>query len=146
MTSRNTPTDPCPIAQSLAILGEKWTLLILRDIFRGMTRFKDLEEDLGCPKAILSSRLTKLTEAGILTKTPYHEAGSRPRFSYALTPSGSELIVVLAAFQEWGIRHIEGTKPSLVGIHRECGAPVNPALRCSAGHLVQREDIELRIP
>lgn len=99
------PLQDCSIARTLDVVGEKWTLLILRDIWFGHTKFGELEESLGAPRNLLSKRLKKLEENGILRKQEYKEDGARARFEYVLTDSGSELLPVLAALQHWGDKH-----------------------------------------
>ncbi|MDO4898001.1 MAG: helix-turn-helix domain-containing protein, partial [Rothia sp. (in: high G+C Gram-positive bacteria)] len=96
----------CPIASTLEIAGEKWSLLILRDIFRGLHKFSELHQNLGCPKNLLSARLKTLEAAGIIRREEYREAGSRSRASYHLTEAGEDLLPVLAALQSWGEKHL----------------------------------------
>ncbi|HEV7651250.1 MAG TPA: helix-turn-helix domain-containing protein [Actinophytocola sp.] len=95
----------CSIARSLEVLGEKWTLLVIRDAFAGVTRFADFRASLGIAPDILTARLGTLVEAGILEKVPYREPGSRQRYEYQLTAAGRELRVVLGALQQWGDEH-----------------------------------------
>ncbi|KQB84029.1 winged helix-turn-helix transcriptional regulator [Corynebacterium oculi] len=109
-SAENHTNGTCPIAASLELLGEKWTLLILRDLYLGHTKFNEIEHSLGCPRNLLSTRLRKLTEAGILTKEEYKEQGSRTRAAYALTPKGHDLAPILEALQNWGIKHVPGTQ------------------------------------
>jgi DNA-binding HxlR family transcriptional regulator len=104
-------TKRCQIARTLDIVGEKWSLLIVRNAVRGQTRFSDFRDSLGVPSDILTSRLATLVEAGILEKRSYREPGSRERSSYHLTESGQALKVVLAAMIQWG----EEFNPSAYG-------------------------------
>ncbi|MDO9396982.1 MAG: helix-turn-helix domain-containing protein [Herbiconiux sp.] len=92
----------CQIARTLDVVGEKWSLLIVRDAFRGRTRFREFQDSLGASTDILSARLTKLVEAGVLEKRPYREPGSRERSSYHLTEAGQGLALVLGALVQWG--------------------------------------------
>ncbi|MCH6196435.1 helix-turn-helix transcriptional regulator [Corynebacterium mastitidis] len=108
-TPRNTDSR-CPISASLEVVGEKWTLLILRDVYRGLHRFSQLERSLGCPKALLAQRLRKLVDAGILAKESYREEGQRARAAYALTAKGRDLAPILLTLQEWGLKHVDGTR------------------------------------
>lgn len=91
----------CQIVRTLDIIGEKWSLLIVRDAARGRTRFSEFRDSLGAPSDILTARLAKLVSAGILEKRAYREAGSRERFSYHLTEAGLALKLVLAAMMQW---------------------------------------------
>ncbi|HEX3828837.1 MAG TPA: helix-turn-helix domain-containing protein [Sporichthyaceae bacterium] len=96
----------CAISRSLAVLGERWTMLILREALAGTTRFADFRDDLGVASDILTDRLVTLVEYGALTKEPYQEVGARTRYEYRLTPAGRELQVVLGALQQWGDEHL----------------------------------------
>ncbi len=95
----------CPVAKTLDIVGEKWTLLILRDFFlHGARRFQDLQDSLtGIAPNTLSARLKQLEKQDILERKPY--SNSPPRFEYALTEKGNELGTVVQALYEWGTRH-----------------------------------------
>lgn len=92
----------CQVVRTLDIVGEKWSLLIVRNALRGQTRFSQFRDQLGIPSDILSSRLATLVSGGILEKRAYREAGSRERFSYHLTESGRALNIVIAAMMQWG--------------------------------------------
>lgn len=121
------PEPSCQIARTLDIIGEKWSLLIVRDALRGKTRFSEFRDGLGAPTDILTNRLGKLVDAGILEKRPYRMPGDRARFSYHLTPRGESLLVVVAAMIQWG----DEFNPS----------PQGPASRVVDAH----DDRELRI-
>ena len=92
----------CQIARTLDLIGEKWSLLIVRDALKGKTRFSEFRDSLGAPSDILSNRLTKLVAGDILEKRTYREDGERERHSYHLTPRGEALRVVIAAMVQWG--------------------------------------------
>lgn len=111
----------CSIAQALEIVGEWWTLLILRDVFLGVRRFDDFVERLGISRNVLTDRLDKLVGAGVLERHPYDEA--RGRYDYVLTDKGRDLWPVLTTLREWGDRWIlgDGNEP-IVLEHRSCGA------------------------
>ncbi len=129
--------DPerCSVAATLRVVGEKWTLLVLREAFYGLRRYDDLLEILGCARNILSDRLRKLVAHGLLERAPYRAAGQRQRSEYRLTPRGLELFPVVVALMQWGDRWLAGAAgPSVVVTHRDCGAPVAAELRCAAGH------------
>ncbi|GAA3354095.1 helix-turn-helix domain-containing protein [Streptomyces antimycoticus] len=95
----------CSIERSLQILGERWSLLVLREVFGGRHRFAEMQSSLGVAPNLLSARLKLLVEAGVLRTRTYQEPGSRHRRSYHLTQAGEELRLVLAALQQWGDRH-----------------------------------------
>jgi DNA-binding HxlR family transcriptional regulator len=92
----------CDIARTLEIVGEKWTMLIVRNSFRGQTTFSEFRDDLGIPTDILATRLATLVAHGIFEKHSYRDAGNRERFSYHLTAAGAALKTVMAAMNQWG--------------------------------------------
>lgn len=136
--------QPCPIAASLAILGSKWTLLIIRDIVRGLRRFNDLEHSLGCSRALLSARLSQLRDAGIIETAAYREPRQREREQYTLTDKGLDLLPILGALQDWGNRYASpDAAPTVAARHRGCGAKVATRLVCAAGHTLTAQDIDI---
>ena len=92
----------CQITRTLDVVGEKWSLLILRNALRGQTRFSEFRDDLGVPSDVLTARLATLVERGILEKRAYREPGSRERSSYHLTTAGEGLRLVFASMIQWG--------------------------------------------
>jgi len=130
-------TDTCTIGRAMAILGERWTFVVLREVFNGIRRFQDICDHTSMPRQVLSDRLGLLVEHGILRKEPYQPAGERVRHEYRLTPKGFDLYPVLAAIADWGDRYLaepEGTPTQLS--HRDCGAHVHAVLVCDAGHRI----------
>lgn len=118
----------CSIQATLDLVGDRWTLLILRDIFRGVHRFSQIAEDLGIAKNLLADRLTRLVDHGILHKVPYQE---RPlRHEYRLTPKGMDLSPALVALMGWGDRWASGGEPPTVLIHDSCGTALEQVLLC----------------
>lgn len=115
----------CSVAQALEVLGDWWTLLLVREAFFGTTRFKDFERNLGIAKNILSDRLDHLVEHGVFSKEPVGESGKR--FEYRLTPMGKDLLTVVTALREWSDRWIygEGNEP-VVLIDERTGRPAPP--------------------
>jgi DNA-binding HxlR family transcriptional regulator len=106
MTVTRLAHSSCAVARSLAVLGERWTLLVLRDALDGTTRFEDFRTSLGIAPDVLSDRLATLVEAGVLTRHAYREPGLRTRHEYLLTDAGRELHVVVGALQQWGDAHL----------------------------------------
>ena len=135
----------CSIARTLQVLGEKWTLLILRESFYGATRFEQFHQVLQCPRNLLSERLTKLVDEGILERTEYREPGSRARHEYRMTETGRELTPILLALRQWGDRHkADPAGPPVLSRHAGCGQELRVTLQCAAGHEVTGpDDIEL---
>ncbi|GAA3163763.1 helix-turn-helix domain-containing protein [Nonomuraea salmonea] len=132
----------CSIERSLQILGERWTLLILREIFRGRHRFADIRDSLGIAPNLLSARLKTLVAAGVLRTYTYQEPGSRQRRSYHLTPAGADLRVVLGALQQWGDEHRpRPSGPSALRRRRSTGEPVHVAFVDGEGREVTGEDV-----
>jgi DNA-binding HxlR family transcriptional regulator len=128
-------TSNCPIALTLEIVGERWTLLILRESLYGVRRFDDFRRVLKCASNILTARLALLVENGILAVEPYQEVGQRARHEYVLTDMGAELIPVITALLQWGDRHYPDPRgPVAVVTHLGCGGDVSVHLRCSHGH------------
>jgi DNA-binding HxlR family transcriptional regulator len=125
----------CTIARTLELVGEKWTLLILREAFFGVRRYEDMHRNVGCARNLLSGRLAKLVDHGILSREPYREPGSRQRYEYRLTPKGKELFPIVVALMDWGDRWAAGeTGPPIEVRHAGCDAPVHAKLTCDAGH------------
>jgi DNA-binding HxlR family transcriptional regulator len=130
-------TANCNIAAALAIVGEKWTFLVLREAFNGVRRFDDMQRRTAAPRQVLSSRLGRLVDEGILRKVPYQEAGQRPRSEYRLTEKGIELFPVIAALLAWGDKHAGAPDgPAVQLTHRDCGAAVGLQLACADGHVL----------
>jgi DNA-binding HxlR family transcriptional regulator len=127
----------CSIGRTLQVVGEKWTLLILRESFYGSTRFEQFHSVLQCPRNLLSERLTKLVDEGILERSEYREPGSRARKEYRMTDEGRALAVALLALQEWGDRHrADPEGPPVVAQHVGCGKELHVALVCDRGHVI----------
>ncbi|MFG1894456.1 winged helix-turn-helix transcriptional regulator [Micromonospora zamorensis] len=131
--------DNCTIARAMEILGERWTLVVLREVFTGVRRFDDMRVRTGIPRQVLTNRLATLVEQGVLRREPYREPGSRLRHEYRLTEKGLDLWPVLVAVLGWGDRYLAGPEgPPLSVTHRDCGAPVRVDLRCAEGHDVDQ--------
>lgn len=125
----------CSIRRSLEVVGERWTLLVLREAFNGVRRFEQLQERVGCARNLLSARLATLVEHGVLERVPYREPGRRERHEYRLTEKGVELFPILIALMDWGDKWAtEDHGPPVVVRHRGCGAEVTAEVRCAQGH------------
>ena len=134
-TALNISVENCTIARAMSVLGEKWTLVVLREVFTGVRRFDDMRVRTGIPRQVLANRLSMLVEVGVLKRVPYREPGARERQEYRLTDKGLDLYPVLVAVREWGDRYFADPEgPPLETVHRECGAQARVYLRCDAGH------------
>jgi DNA-binding HxlR family transcriptional regulator len=138
------PDDPCAIARSLGVLGERWTFLILREASRGAERFSQFREALGVAADVLAERLGTLVAYGVMEKVPYQEPGERARASYRLTPPGEELTVVLAALQQWGDEHLPWPEgPSILRRTKDSDQPVHVGFVDDSGREVPRENVAM---
>jgi DNA-binding HxlR family transcriptional regulator len=97
------PGRPCPVAAALELVGERWALLVVREIALGATHFSDIVRGTGAPRDRIAARLKALESAGVVVRSPYHSAP--PRYEYRLTESGEALIPVLDALLAWGKVH-----------------------------------------
>ncbi|TKT75103.1 helix-turn-helix transcriptional regulator [Aquamicrobium sp. LC103] len=127
------------MALAAEMVGDRWTLLILREAFYGVQRYDDMRADLGAPRSMLSDRLARLVEQGIMTRRAYREPGDRERHAYVLTESGRALALTLSALTQWGEAYILGRPAPVeivdgstggalrVALVDEAGIPVEPA-------------------
>jgi DNA-binding HxlR family transcriptional regulator len=132
----------CSIAQTLEVVGEWWTLLIVRDAVLGVTRFDDWQRRLGIARNVLSARLDALVEHGILERRRYQD--HPPRDEYVLTRKGRDLAPVIEALRTWGDRHASPDGPPVLMIHDDCGEAVHSVAHCShCGERLHRDRIHL---
>ncbi len=117
---------PCPIARVTDLIGDWWTPVVLRELFAGRTRFDDIQQELGCSRAVLTQRLHRLVDEGLLVKVPY--ADHPPRYDYRLTPKGRAFWDVLAAMWRWGSDWMWDGEAPVVLVDRETRAAVRPAV------------------
>jgi len=118
----------CSVARTLEVVGERWTMLILREAFAGVRRFDDFQRDLGIARNVLQTRLSRLVDEGILERVPYQE---RPvRHEYRLTEKGLDLWPILIAMLAWGDKYAAAAGPPLLLVHRDCGGRMNDRRMC----------------
>ena len=131
-------TDNCTVGRTMAILGERWTVVVLREVFNGVRRFDDIRRHSGIPRQVLSNRLASLVEQDILRREPYRpERGGRTRHEYRPTAKGLDLYLVLVAVAEWGDTYLADAEgPPVEFVHRDCGEQVHPVVECAAGHRI----------
>ncbi|MEV6772250.1 helix-turn-helix domain-containing protein [Nocardia sp. NPDC051030] len=127
--------DNCSVARTLAVVGEKWTMLVLREAFYGVRRFSEIQANLGIARNLLTDRLGTLVEHGILDRETYQEPNSRARQEYRLTPKGHDLFPALIALLQWGDTYLaDPAGPAVTVEHNDCGSAVHVELRCAHGH------------
>lgn len=140
MLKRDYEGQVCSIARALEIVGDRWTLLVVRDVALGCNRFDQLLDGLGVASNVLTDRLNRLVDEGILERVRYSE---RPeRFEYRLTKKGAELRLVLLSLMQWGDRHLS-EKPPRIARRRSDRSPVSVRLVAGDGSIVPPGDLEV---
>ncbi|MDX6277284.1 MAG: hypothetical protein QOJ72_1412 [Nocardioidaceae bacterium] len=128
-------SSTCSIARTAQILGDRWTVLVVRDLFNGVRRFDELQDHLGIARDILTKRLALLVDEDLVERRVYQVEGARARHEYVLTQAGRELRTVLVALMDWGDHHRAGPAGPPVSLqHKDCGAEIHTHLVCDAGH------------
>ncbi len=131
----------CPIARSLEIVGERWTLLIVRDLFHGLRRYSDLRKHIGLPPAVLTARLSRLVDEGVIIRV----AGRGARDEYELTPKGTKLWPVLSGLIQWGNDNYVAPGSRILITHQQCGSLLDKAGHCVlCGVTPAAEDVVVR--
>lgn len=144
MRSAELINENCSIARPAALLGDPWTLVILRQAFSRVRRFDEFQRHLGISRSLLSERLNALVEAGILRREPYKDK-IRTRDQYRLTEKGLDLYPALMALREWGDRYMADDGPPIKLSHRDCGGEPHVHLRCDrCGEKVGARDAEVK--
>lgn len=127
--------ENCTVGRAMAVLGERWTVIVIREVFNGVRRFDDMRTRTAIPRQVLTDRLRLLVEEGVLEKVPYQVPGQRPRHEYRLTRKGLDLYPVMVALADWGNRYLADPEgPPVQFVHRDCGAEVHQRFRCDDGH------------
>jgi DNA-binding HxlR family transcriptional regulator len=118
----------CSIARTLEVIGDRWTLLVIRDAFMGVHRFDDFQQSLGIARNVLTDRLGRLVDEGILRRERYQE---RPeRYEYRLTRKGVDLWPMIMTALKWGDKHLSDASPPLLIRHKDCGGEIDERLHC----------------
>ncbi|MGK4583968.1 winged helix-turn-helix transcriptional regulator [Kitasatospora sp. HPMI-4] len=153
METRRIDPVNCSVGRALSVVGERWSLLIVREALDGARRFGEFHSRLGIAKNLLASRLDTLVTADVMRRVPYQEPGDRQRFAYELTEQGQALRPTLLALLEWGDRYLADAQgPSVVVRHHPvddasaCEEPVRVVLECAAGHSHLAPEDVLRTP
>ncbi|MGB3304143.1 winged helix-turn-helix transcriptional regulator [Gordonia sp. (in: high G+C Gram-positive bacteria)] len=135
-------TGNCSVQRTLDVIGDRWSALVLREIFNGVRRFDQIKEHTGISDSVLSDRLRKLQANGVVAAREYQDPGARKRKEYRLTEAGLDLQPVMISMLRWGDKYrADPTGPSLLATHRDCGAPVHAAIICDDGHPVAQRDV-----
>lgn len=130
MLPRTYDSQNCSIARSLEVVGDRWTLLVIRSAFEGVRRFDDFQVALGVARNVLTDRLNRLCDEGIMRRLPYQD---RPeRYEYRLTRKGVELWPAMMTLLKWGDRHYATDGPPAIIRHRDCGGELTSRLTCSS--------------
>ncbi|MDQ0956589.1 DNA-binding HxlR family transcriptional regulator [Streptomyces sp. B4I13] len=130
-----TSAENCTVHRTLDLVGEKWSLLLIRDAMNGVRRFDDFRRHVGLSEAVLADRLRKLVAAGILETVAYREQGRRTRHEYRLTRKGWDLWPTMIALKQWGDRYTADPEgPPLEVRHADCGEPLRAVVVCAEDH------------
>ncbi|HTR70362.1 MAG TPA: helix-turn-helix domain-containing protein [Mycobacteriales bacterium] len=130
MPSQTAPAQPrvCSVARTLEVVGEKWALLVIREVFLGVRRFEEMLVNIGAPRDTLAARLRTLVAHGILDKRRYSDRP--PREEYVLTPAGRDLYPVILTLMQWGDRHLPVDDGPPMRLMHSCGRPLEHRLDC----------------
>jgi DNA-binding HxlR family transcriptional regulator len=139
------PQDQCGLAHAADLLGDRWVLLILREAFYGVTRFDDLQRDLQAPRAMLSQRLGRLVEHGLMQRAPYQDPGGRTRHEYRLTAKGRGLGLSLMALMAYGDAHLRDASARVSVVDALDGAPLAVSFVRPDGAAVTPERARLQV-
>ncbi|GAA2270233.1 helix-turn-helix domain-containing protein [Actinomadura luteofluorescens] len=140
---RTYDSQNCSVARSLEVVGDRWTMLVIRSAFQGVRRFDDFQDALGVARNVLTDRLNRLCDEGIMRRVPYQQ---RPeRHEYRLTRKGVELWPAVMTLMMWGDRHYAPDGPPLVIGHRGCDGTLTPSFTCgSCGAHLGPADVDPR--
>lgn len=138
----DTQVRECSLARTLELVGSKWTLLVVRELFLGSRRFEQIVRFTGGPRDILTDRLRRLEAHGLVTRIQYEQRP--PRFEYHLTDLGRSLAPIVATMREFGDRHLAGDEGPPLRFTHSCGAEYHPVLACKAcGEVVRGGEVEV---
>jgi len=139
--------ENCTVQRALGVLGDRWTFVVLREVFNGIRRFDDMRVRTNIPRQVLSGRLARLVSEGLLRRKAYREPSQRQRFEYRLTRKGLDLYPILVALNEWGTAYYADEQGSPLAFrHRHCEGEVGVGLHCSEGHEITEVRDVLPVP
>lgn len=142
--SRWSAIGTCPIEKAMHVVGSRNAMVIMREAMYGTTRFDDFAGRVGMSPATTSSNLKLLTQAGLLERRPYQEAGARTRDEYVLTQAGTDLMPVVLGLFDWGSKYATNAV-GVEFVHADCGEPVDVHVTCEAGHHLTQDQIQVRV-
>ncbi len=122
------PIDKCGAALATDIMSDRWTILIMREVFYGVMRYDDFRADIGIPRSVLTDRLKRLVDAKMLKRVPYREGNSRTRYGYALTDVGMSFGLTLLALMAWGDAHFAENGSAITIVDRSTGKKLKVAI------------------
>ena len=144
MRGRRGPAPDCSLDRALGVVGTRSAMLLMREVFYGVSRFEALTARVGISEPVAAARLKELVAEGLLAREPYREPGQRTRQAYRLTDKGAELLPAIVALLQWGDRWAPAPGGGPVELtHLGCGQPVRAELRCAAGHAVGAQEIHV---
>jgi DNA-binding HxlR family transcriptional regulator len=129
----NLERERCSIVGALDAIGDTWSVLVLRQVFFGVHRFNDIQDGLGISRSVLTDRLNRLVELGVIKTVPYQEPGHRARNEYRMTRKGVGLLPLMVALMQWGDEHVNADNPPVALHHRTTGERVRLELRTDSG-------------
>ncbi len=138
------PLEHCGLAAAIDAVGDRWTLLIIRSALYGVTRFDELQTTLAMPRTVLSNRLKRLVDVGVLRRRAYKEQGQRTRHQYVLTKKGVDLALPLMALMQWGQKHILAEVDNAGIVSRRTGQPLQLGLIDNAGATAALADVQFK--
>jgi len=131
----------CSIIGTVQALGDVWSILVLREVFLGARRFNDMQADLGISRSVLSDRLARLVDLGVIRAVPYQEPGDRVRHEYRATRKGVGLLPLVMALKSWGDEYVNTGTESVRIVHRETGEEVRLEFRTASGRKVEPNEM-----
>lgn len=137
--------DDCGAARATEIVSDRWTFLIIREAFYGVSRYDDIRADIGIPRSVLTDRLKKLVAAGLLARKPYREGGARTRYGYHLTEKGRDLGLMIIALMQWGDKHLKNGEAALSLRDQRSGVPLKVALVEETVEDLQWKDVQMEV-
>lgn len=138
--------DRCSVVAALGALGDSWSFIVLRELFYGVRRFNEIQADLGISRSVLTDRLGRLVDLGVVRTVPYQEPGDRVRSEYRLTRKGVALLPTIVALKEWGDEYVYGGEPTVTIYERATGDDVRLEFRSASGQVVQPHEMAPRLP